>query len=115
MAQRQAVLVQDVVKSGQPVDALWGMLTDAEVTVDGQDAELQKEGWTLSVEIRTPRHAVFDVIPVKTAAPQAQNPGMQKLVVRLGEKVNDLDLNILLTPHRTGQPKPKTTAKFPST
>jgi hypothetical protein len=45
-------------------------------------------------------------------APQASNPGVKKLVVRLGEKVTDLDLKLTLTLHRTGQPKPKITQKI---
>ncbi|MDQ2899763.1 MAG: heparinase II/III family protein [Acidobacteriota bacterium] len=107
MAQRQAVLIQDRLEADQPVEALWGMLTDADVSFDGQSAVLQKEGWTLAADIRTPRHAVFDVLP-------SRNSRERKLVVRLGEKVSDLDLNVVLAPYRTGQPKPKTTAKFPA-
>ncbi len=113
MVGRQAVLIQDTVQADQPVDVLWGMVTDADVTVNGQTAELTKEGWTLTAEIRTPRHAVFDVAGTKAPAPQAPNTGTRKLVVRVGERVTDLDLSILLTPHKTGQPKPKITAKFP--
>lgn len=110
---RQAVLIQDQLQAEQPVDVLWGMVTDAEVSVNGQTAELTKEGWTLSAEIRTPRHAVFDLASTKAPPPQAQNAGTRKLVVRVGERVTDLDLSIVLTPHKTGQPKPKVTAKFP--
>jgi hypothetical protein len=114
LANRQAVLIQDTVQAEQPVDVLWGMVTDAEVTVNGQTAELTKEGWTLSAEIRTPRHAVFDVASTKAPPPQAPNTGTRKLVVRVGERLTDLDLNIVLTPHKTGQPKPKITTRFPA-
>ncbi len=106
MVQRRAVMINDHLKSDQPVEALWGMVTAADVSFDGQSATLQKDGWTLSAEIRTPRHAVFDVLP-------ALNPADRKLVVRLGEKVSDLDLNVLLVPYKTGQPKPKIVARFP--
>ena len=88
------------------------MLTDAEVALNGQIAELQKGGWTLSAEILSPRHAVFDVVPALAPAPQASNPGIKKLVVRLGEKVTDMDLKLTLTLHRTGQPKPKIIQKI---
>ncbi|MDQ6706923.1 MAG: hypothetical protein M3Z85_13230, partial [Acidobacteriota bacterium] len=106
MAQRQAVLVEDRLKADQPVEALWGMLTDADISFDGQSAILQKQGWTLAADIRTPRHAVFDVMPSRVSR-------QRKLVVRLEEKVSELDLNIVLAPYRTGQPKPKIGAKFP--
>ncbi len=105
MAQRQAVLIEDQLRADQPVEAVWGMLTDADVSFDGQSAVLTQKGWTLSAEIRTPRHAVFDLLPGQNSS--------RKLVVRLGEKVGDLDLNIVLIPYRTGQPKPKITARFP--
>ena len=112
IVQGQQVFVEDALESEQPVEALWGMLTDAEVALNGQIAELQKGGWTLSAEILSPRHAVFDVVPALAPAPQASNPGIKKLVVRLGEKVTDMDLKLTLTLHRTGQPKPKITQKL---
>jgi hypothetical protein len=59
------------------------------------------------VEIRTPRHAVFDTV--------AAGPSLKKLIVRLGDKTADLDLSILLTPYRDNQPKPKIIGQFPST
>jgi hypothetical protein len=113
LAQRQAVLIGDSVRSDQPVEVIWGMMTDAEISVSGQTATLRKNGWTLAAEIHSPRHAVFDVAPLRSAPPQAPNPGFHKLIVRLGDKVTELDLNIILTPYRDGQPKPKITAQFP--
>ncbi len=41
-------------------------------------------------------------------------PTAPRAAFRIGEKVNDLDLNIVLTPYRTGQPKPKISARFPA-
>jgi hypothetical protein len=114
LAQRQAFLIGDSVRSDQPVEVIWGMMTDADISVNGQTATLRKNGWVLAAEIRTPRHAVFDKAPLHSAAPQAANAGFQKLIVRLGDKVTELDLNILLTPYRDGQPKPKITAQFPA-
>jgi hypothetical protein len=113
LAQRQAVLIGDSVRSDQPVEVIWGMMTDAEITVSGQTATLRKNGWILAAEIRSPRHAVFDKAPLRSAAPQSPNPNFNKLIVRLGDKVTELDLNIILTPYRDGQPKPKITAQFP--
>ena len=100
MLNRQAVLVQDTIQADQPVDVLWGMTTDADIALNGNSATLTKGGWTLEAEIQSPRHAVFDV------------PAPRRFAVRVGEKITDLELSILLTPHRTGQPKPKATAKF---
>lgn len=113
MAQRQAVLIGDSVRSDQPVEVIWGMMTDAEIMVAGQTATLRRNGWNLAAEIRTPRHAVFDIAPVHSTPPQAANPNFHKLIVRLGDKVTELDLNIILVPYRDGQAKPKITAQFP--
>jgi len=82
--------------------------------LSGQTAELQKSGWTLSAEILSPRHAVFDLSPALAPAAQPQNPVVKKLVVRLGEKVTEMDLKVTLTLHRSGQPKPKIAPKFGS-
>ena len=109
MIQRQAVMIADTLHADQPVEVIWGMLTDADISPSGPTATLHKNGWNLAVEIRTPRHAVFDVMPVKTPGPK-----FQKLIVRLLEKVTELDLDIVLTPYRDGQPKYKAAAQFPA-
>lgn len=115
LAQRQAVLIQDSVRADQPVEAVWGMVTDAEISLAGQHAELRKDNWILAAEIITPRHALFDVESTRSQPPQTPNAGTRKLIARLGEKVTDLELNIALTPYRQGQPKPKIAVKFPVT
>jgi hypothetical protein len=105
LLQRQAALVHDVVRSAQPVDVIWGMVTDADISLNGPNATLKKGAWNLALEIRTPRHAVFDTVPT--------GPSLKKVIVRLGDKTTDLDLSILLTPYRDGQPRPKITGQFP--
>jgi hypothetical protein len=115
LAQRQAVLIQDSVRADQPVEAVWGMITDAEVKLAGQRAELRKDNWVLAAEILTPRHALFDIESTHSQPPQNPNNGTRKLIVRLGEKVTDLELNIVLTPYKSGQQKPKIGVKFPVT
>ena len=105
LAQRHAVLVHDQITTEQPVEVLWAMMTGADVTFKGQTAELVKDGWNLTAEIHSPRHAVFDVVT---------SGSTKRLVVRLGMKVTDLDLNIILTPWKAGQTKPKTTVRFPA-
>jgi hypothetical protein len=105
VAQKQAILIQDTLTAEQPVDLVWGMMTDADITLSGQMAELKKGDWTLSCEIRSPHHALFDVVT---------NQNTKKLVARVGAKVSELDLNIVLTPHRTGQARPNVTKRFPA-
>lgn len=112
LAHRQAVLMEDNLRADQPVEAIWGMMTDADVSIAGQTATLHKAGWNLAVEIASPRHALFDLAPARPGA--SQNPGMRRLVVRLSDKVTELDLAISMVPFRDGQPKPKVNVQFPS-
>ena len=43
LAQRQAFLIGDTVRSDQPVEVIWGMMTDAEIVVSGSDRDAAKE------------------------------------------------------------------------
>ena len=119
MVQRRCILIEDVVRADQPIEIVWGLSTDAEITVNGPTALLRKNGWILSAEIRTPRHAIFDIGAIRPggggSATQAQQLGIkQRLVVRLLEKIVELNLSISLTPYREGQPKPHTSIAFPA-
>ena len=113
LAQRQAVLISDSVRSDLPVEAMWSMLTEAEITLSGSTATLHRGGWVLAAEIRTPRHAVFDITPARAPAGQTANPNFRRLIVRLGDKITDVELSIVLTPYRDGQAKPRITTQFP--
>jgi hypothetical protein len=44
LVQRQAVLMEDSVRCDQPVEVIWGMMTDADITLNGQTATLKKNG-----------------------------------------------------------------------
>ncbi len=78
LAQRQTVLMEDSVRSDQPVEVIWGMMTDADITLGGQTATLKKNGWVLAAEIRSPRHAVFDVAPLRyDGRPRRRIPGIR--------------------------------------
>ena len=75
-------------EAGQPVEALWGMITDAQVTIDHNRARLQKGAAVLQVEIRSPQDAVLDAVSTEPSRLQENpNAGTQKLVVRLNRKV----------------------------
>jgi hypothetical protein len=114
MVQRRAVIIQDRLRTDVLTELAWSMVTSAEVSLEGQTATLSKDSARLKVEIRTPRHAVFDVVTTQPPAPQSQNRGTQKLVVRLEEKATEVDLTVVLTPYRAGQTPPVTTFNFPA-
>jgi hypothetical protein len=110
LAKRQTALIEDNLRADQPVEAIWGMMTDADISTAGQSATLHKTGWNLAAEIISPRHALFDEAPAHSGAP----PGFRQLVVRLSDKVTELDLIVAFAPYRDGQPRPKISAQFPS-
>lgn len=110
LAKRQTVLVEDNLRADQAVEAVWGMMTDADISTAGQSATLHKTGWNLAAEIISPRHALFDEAPARPGGPA----GLRQLVVRLSDKVTELDLIVAFAPYRDGQPRPKISAQFPS-
>ncbi len=95
---RRQVIVQDEISAAQPVEALWGMVTGAEVTLKGPTATLRQGDWTLDASIVAPPDAAFAVVSTTPPAPQNPNTGTRKLVVRLPGKVTDLRLVVALTP-----------------
>jgi len=99
LSERSQVFIQDEIAAAQPVEALWGMVTAAEVEIKGRQATLRQGGWNLDAAIVAPEEATFEVVSTTPPPPQNPNPGTRKLVVRLPEKVKDLRLVVSLTPH----------------
>jgi hypothetical protein len=79
--------LRDDIEAVQPVEALWGMMTDAEVALEGRFARLTKGGASLTAEILAPRDARFEVVSASPPPPQNPNTGFRKLVVRLPGKI----------------------------
>jgi hypothetical protein len=90
--------VRDEIAAAQPVDAEWGMVTEAEVKIDGRRATLIRAGRTMIAEILSPQEAKFEVVSTQAPAPQRQNEGTRKLIVRLPGKTEAVDLMVTLTP-----------------
>lgn len=98
LAERRRVLVQDSIQANQPVEALWGMVTDADVALNGRTAELRKKEGSLAAEIQSPAGARFDIVSTTPPPPQRPNEGTRKLVVRLPGRVSEVNLIVALTP-----------------
>ncbi|MCW5981551.1 MAG: heparinase II/III family protein [Bryobacteraceae bacterium] len=113
LADRKTVIVQDRIKARQPVEALWGMVTDAEVSLRERAAELRKPGWVVDAEILSPGNGRFETISTRPPQPQRQNEGTTKLLVRLPEKVEQADIIVSLTPRREGTARPAVKVKLP--
>jgi hypothetical protein len=81
-------LIRDRIEAaGAPVEALWGMVTLAEVNAHGNRVELKRNGEVLHGRILQPENAVFDIVSANPEPPQDPNKGAKKLVVRLPGKV----------------------------
>jgi hypothetical protein len=94
---QNAIRIRDDIEAPRPVEALWGMLTDAQIALDGRHATLRKGAATLEAEIASPQGAVFDTVSTKPSR-ESENPntGTQKLVVRLGNKVTSVRIEVVL-------------------
>jgi hypothetical protein len=94
MDTQQSVTIRDEVEAVHPVEVLWGMVTDARVTIDGTRARLEKEGSSLRMEILSPKDAVFETVSTSQSPPQDPNTGTKKLVVRLNARMTRTTIEV---------------------
>ncbi len=113
LVDRRVVVIQDKVRAAQPVEALWGMVTDAGVHLMGRTAELRKPGWVLEARILSPENAEFSIVSTQPPSPQKQNLGTKKLVVRLPGRVTSADVIVQLTPYKENAAKPVVKLSLP--
>ncbi|MBI4877903.1 MAG: heparinase II/III family protein [Acidobacteria bacterium] len=93
----KVVFIDSLRAASQPVEALWSMVTDAEVQLRGNEATLAKGGRTLTASVYSPAGAVFEVISTQPAsAAENQNRGTRKLAVRLPGRVERADIVVTL-------------------
>jgi hypothetical protein len=97
LRERKVFVVRDEIGAAQEVEALWGMVTDAAVTLDGRRAVLEKNGKKMTARITSPEGAKFETVGAQPAAPQRQNAGAKKLVVRLPGKVRQVKIEVEIT------------------
>lgn len=97
LTQENGVSIRDDIAGPQPMDLLWGMVTDAQVTIDHRHAQLQKGSAMLQAEIKSPKDAVFDFASTQPSL-SLENPnwGTRKLVIRLKEKVSSARIEVVL-------------------
>lgn len=92
------VTIRDEIKAKLPVEALWGMATEADITVNGREAVLSREGRRMRARIESPTGAAFGILSTQPPLPQRQNEGTRRLVVRLPGKVEAADIRVVLEP-----------------
>ncbi len=108
---RSHVLVQDELSSTEPVEVVWGMVTDASVDINAGSAILTHGDARLMARVLEPAEARFDIVSANPPEPQRQQPDAKKLVVRLPNDVSELRLTVLLSPYRQSDPQPRYTPR----
>lgn len=104
---RRQVLVQDEIKARELVDVIWNFHTRARVEMRGKRATLTQNNVQFEVRILSPQSARFEVISSNPAPPpQAQQPDVRNLRIRLPKKIKDVRIAVLLSPS-TPAPTPK--------
>ena len=102
LLERRRDLVQDEVRADPAVDVRWNFHTRATIAVDGARATLTQGKAVLEARILAPEGARFEVLDASPPPPQAQQPDVHNLTVRLPGKVRQLRLAVLLTPAGAG-------------
>lgn len=96
LTRQKTIIIRDKIKAPKPIDALWGMVTDAQVTINHNHARLERNGVALGAEIVSPKNAVFDTVSTAPPTPEEdQNKGTKKLVVRLKGKVSSTIIEVV--------------------
>jgi hypothetical protein len=99
---RNQVLVQDELELNQPVNLTWSFHTGAQIDLKGRLALLSQGGGSLEARILEPEGAHFEVLSANPPPPQAQQPGVHNLVIRLPQRKGKVRIVVLLTPGGQG-------------
>jgi hypothetical protein len=86
------------VDAEEPVDVVWNFLTRAKIQVLDKLATLSSGTAKLQVQLIEPLDAKFVVSPASAAPPQAQQPDVNNLSVRLPGRVTKTRIVVLLEP-----------------
>ncbi len=100
---RSQVLVQDEVQAKEPVEIRWNFLTRAQIETHGDRATLTLNKEALEVRILEPSEAKFAVLAADPPPPQAQQPDVHNLTIRL-PRGRSARLAVLLAPAGHLQP-----------
>jgi hypothetical protein len=103
---RRQVLVQDEVETtsvGRQVEIVWNFHTRATIAPTGMRATLRQGKAQLEARILSPEGARFEVISANPPLPQAQQPDVHNLVIRLPAARGRVRIAVLLAPSLPAQ------------
>jgi len=96
---RRAVLVQDEFDIEKPCELVWGMTTDAKITIKEKGfAVLTLKSKELIARVLSPGGAEFVAESAEQKPPEKTNKGVRRLMVRLPEAKGNVRVAILLSP-----------------
>ncbi len=95
---RGEVLVEDEIEAGKPEEVVWNFHTQALIDADGPRATLTLGAARLEARILSPDGARFEVIAANPPPPQAQQPDVHNLTVRLPGRTQKARIVVLLAP-----------------
>ncbi len=98
IGERRAVLVQDEFEIEKSCDIAWGITTDADIKLDGNEALLMLKGKELIARILSPDGARFTVESAEQEPPQKRNEGVNRLVIDLGKQTGSVRIAVLFSP-----------------
>ena len=96
--EKRGVIVQDEFEINTTRDITWGIITDAEITVEEGNAVLKKNGKELKMQILSPAGAQFTVESAEQKPPLKPNKGFKRLLVRLQKQKENLRVAVLFLP-----------------
>jgi hypothetical protein len=82
----EVIIADNIEWAGESKLAQWQMLTDAEIVLKGNKAELLKDGEKIVATIVQPEGALFEAISAEKSEPDMKNQGFMQLVVKHTEK-----------------------------
>lgn len=96
---RRAVVVSDQIDFASRADYCWAMTTDATITLNGNfTAELRQGDKLLDARLVEPAGAVFSTESGEQLAPQRENKGVSRLLVRVPASAGRSVIAVLLAP-----------------
>jgi hypothetical protein len=106
---RGDLLIQDEFELAKPADVVWGMTTDAKITLRNPAAMLEQDGKRLYAAIVSPADASFEVASAEQKPPQEPNKGVRRLLIRLKQARGDVRIAVIFAgevPNWAIEPKP---------
>jgi hypothetical protein len=99
--------VQDEIAPAEPVYLVWNFHTFAEVEIaaNGRRATLTRGGQKIQARILAPANARFSTVSAQIPPPNAPNPGVTNLVIKMPHQLRTETIAVLFTrPGDTARP-----------